>query len=187
MKKEYRGFKVVSHIAILFLVLLIAVSTTFSWYDRSKSDDVSSYRLDYSQTGKVNGAGEKTVKTYAGTNSNGIVTYSETELADSREFDVVSGEATYFKTVITETDNAGDSVVSLYLDNLTCTSGTLKVGIVGPEKTYIEHEDTDSTFENLCIEDNLIVKSQGTVEIYWFVIADADGTIELGNFYIVHN
>lgn len=197
MKKEKGNLRLMSLLAILALVLLMAVASTFSWYNRTQSADAEARILDYKQTGKVNSVGSAEVATFEGTLDNGIVSYSDTALASDAAVTAKSGQVNYFKTVITDTANSS-SLVSLYLNNITCTSdmgSSLHIGIVEPEKTYKQFTGTVTgesfIVDTLCVEDDLILESGSTVEVYWFVEIDADytseGTINLGTQYLVYN
>lgn len=197
MKKQSRNTKLLSHILILSLVMIIAVTATFSWYNRSvSSDGETGNMLKYSQSGNVNGEGG-TIKTYAGTNDNGKVTYSDKELSTSSDaLTSKPGAINYFKTVIT---SMTDSTVSVYLENFSYErslgSGNVKIGIIQPEKTYKSFSTTASgsayNVSRICLEDNLMVTSGGTIEIYWFVEVGSgttgSGNITLGTMHLVYN
>ena len=194
MKKDRSNLRLISYIVMLALVLTMAAGSTFSWYNRTKVAGGESNKLIYSQTGMVNNAAseERTVATYAGTSENGVVSYSET--AVSGAVTAKAGEVTYFKTVITDTANAGDSMVSLYLQSITLSSNMgneFHIGLVGPEKTYKSYTCTNNAANKVCVEDNIFLENNGTVEVYWFVKPDTanatDGTITLGAQYLVYN
>lgn len=197
MKKQNTNIKLFSHILILSFVMIIAVTATFSWYDRSVSTGGETGNvLKYSQSGNVNGEGG-TIKTYAGTNNNGKVTYLDKELSTSSvALTSAPGAINYFKTVIT---SMTDSTVSVYLENFSYAkslgSGNVKIGIIQPEKTYKSFSTTPSesayNISKICLEDNLMVKSGGTIEIYWFVEVGSgttgSGNINLGTMHLVYN
>lgn len=202
MKKNTSSFNLVSRLAILLLVLLLAVGTTFSWYDRTKRGDGESYLLDYEVSGKINtGLTGVSVETYVGTKKNGIVKYNDVPLTVSGVGESVttnSGEVTYFKTVIQDTANSGDSLISLYLSQFSCASkmgSKIHIGVVGPEKTYNEYQGTisgsDYVIQPMLIEDNILLKNNSIVEVYWFMSVDesysGDGTVSLGVPYVVNN
>lgn len=203
MKKNSPNLNLISRIAILLLVLLLSVGTTFSWYDRTKRDDETGYFLSYDVDGKVNsGLQSVSVQTYLGTKEDGIVKYSEVPLTTSgvgESVTTTSGEITYFKTVITDSANAGDSLVSLYLSQFSCASAmgsSVHVGIIGPEKTYNKYTTATTSggtyvIQPMLIEDNILLKNNATVEVYWFLQVDkaytGDGTVNLGVPYVVNN
>lgn len=202
MKKQGKKMKLFSHILILSLVVIIAVAATFSWYNRSVQSYGEGNLLKYSQSGNVNGKG-CTIKTYAGTNDKGKVTYGDTELtASSEALTTAPGAINYFKTVITSevTDpDAAEGTVSVYLENFsyaqTLGSGNVNIGIIQPEKTYKSFSTTQSgssyIASNICLEDNLLITKGSTKEIYWFVEVGSstvkEGNITLGTMHLVYN
>lgn len=204
MKKQGKNLKLFSHILILSLVVIIAVAATFSWYNRSVPSGGEGNLLKYSQSGKVNGNG-CSIKTYAGTNDKGKVTYSDTELtASSEALTTAPGAINYFKTVIKSEvtgSDAAEGTVSVYLENFsydkTLGNGNVKIGIIQPEKTYKSFTTTSSSSgdsyiaSNICLEDNLMITSGNTIEIYWFVQVGSstvnEGNITLGTMHLVYN
>ena len=74
MKKSRSNLRVVSHIAVLALVLVIAVVATFSWYTRTVATAESGSILQYKQSGNISGNGGK-LESFVGTNNNGEKTY----------------------------------------------------------------------------------------------------------------
>ena len=198
MKKQGKNLKLFSHILILSLVVIIAVAATFSWYNRSVPSGGEGNLLKYSQSGKVNGNG-CSIKTYAGTDDKGKVTYSAVELNESSgALKTKPGAVNYFKTEITSTV---DGTVSVFLENFsydkTLGNGNVKIGIIQPEKTYKSFTTTSSSSgdsyiaSNICLEDNLMITSGNTIEIYWFVQVGSstanEGNITLGTMHIVYN
>lgn len=199
VKKSERKSKMFSHISIMAIALIMAVTVTFSWLPRSSQGSLGNGNmLQYHQSGNVNGSGG-VVHTYAGTNENGIITYSDTELAASDSITVEPGGTRYFKTVITDQSyGRAKNVVSVYLENLKYSSdmgGSLKVGLTAPEKTYISYTaSTSGTYkviDSLCLEDNIIIDAEGTKEIYWFFAIDSNysgnGSIILDKMHLVYN
>lgn len=187
MKKELRLTKALTLAALLMLALLITVTSTFSWYPRTSSTTSATLKLNYERTDQVSGIGTKTVKTYLGTQSNGHVTYAATELAANSAVPVNNDKIYYFKTVITDTSSVGDSVISLYLDKITASVSSIQIGLTSPEKTYKTATLTGGSVSNYCLEDNIIISSQGSVEIYWFIKYTGSLSFTLGNFYYVNN
>ena len=199
MKKQMINTKLLSHILILSLVMIIGVTATFSWYNRSvSSDGETGNLLKYSQSGKVNGNG-CTIKTYAGTEDKGKITYSDNELSTSSEtLTTAPGANNYFKTEI-KSEGTADGTVSVYLENFsydkTLGSGSVNVGIIQPEKTYKSFSTAESgsvySASKICLEDNLMVTSGSTIEIYWFVEVGSSttgsGNITLGTMHLVYN
>ena len=198
MKKEYFALRVLAIALAFALIASLAVFSVYSWYDRTKRDDEAGHLLSYTQTGRVNNTTGISVKTYAGIADNGAVTYEDTELQGA--VDVKAGELSYFKTVITDTANAGGAVISLYLKGFIYNSSLgekIHIGIVNPEKTYVEYSGvlsdtgTDCTIDNLCLEDNIIVDNNGTVEVYWFVKPStsitATDALNIGTMCIAYN
>lgn len=195
MKKGKSNLKVISHILVLALVLVIAVVATFSWYNRTQSAGETGYLLEYTQSGNVNGTGG-TIQTFAGTDNNGMITYADTEVSGT--ISTEPGAVSYFKTVITDESNSGDSMVSLYLEDFTYSSkmgSAIHIGIIQPEKTYKKFTGTLSgsnyIVDKICLEDNVPVANNGTVEVYWFVEIDATysgtGSVDLGTLHLVYN
>lgn len=195
MKKNSSGYILLSRIAILLLVMCLAVGTTFSWYDRSKRDDEEGHVLKYNLTGNVNANLEDvTVETYLGTNKDGVVTYGEDALVASADVPVVAGELAYFRTVITSANSPGDALVSLYLSQFSCKSSMgnkVHIGVIGPEKIYNQFTGTASgssyVVKPMLIEDNLVLKSNGVVEVYWFLEVEVSGSVNIGTPYVVNN
>lgn len=193
MKKSRSNFRVISHIAVLALVLVIAVVATFSWYNRSTATQEGNL-LQYSQSGNISGNGGS-LRTFVGTNDNGVITY-ETE--NSGSISTEPGAVNYFKTVITDESNTGDSVISLYLEDMSFSnmnSSTVKIGIIQPEKTYKKFTGTLSgsnyIVDRICLIDNVYVQNQSTTEVYWFVEINKSysgtGSINLGTLHLVYN
>ena len=194
MNKKRSLYKLISHLIMLMLVLTMATGSTFSWYNRNQGEGQTGKLLSYAQTGKVNNAFSKsrTVQTYAGTNNNGQIVYSDT--AVSGTVNVPAGEVCYFKTVIQDNAGVGDSIVSLYIKSITVSqsiSNTIYIGLVGYEKTYEQFRSSNYVYNNLCIEDNIYLVNNGTVEVCWFIKSgenfNSDGTVTLDTQYLVYN
>lgn len=196
MKKSRSNLRVVSHIAVLALVLVIAVVATFSWYNRSASSFESGSTLKYTQTGNVSGKSGD-IQTYVGVDDNGIITY-ETALTDGMSVTTEPGAVNYFKTVITDSSNTGDSMISLYLEDFACSTSmgnAIHIGLVEPEKTYKAFTGTANgsnyVIDQLCLIDNVFIKNNGTVEVFWFIEIDKNytgtGSINLGTLHLVYN
>ncbi len=196
MKKEYLFLRVLIVVLVLTLVSTVAVFSVFSWYDRTARVDETGKQLIYTQTGKVNNASGVTVVTYAGTINDGAVEYSDTVVDGA--VDVKAGEPVYFKSVVTDTANAGGAVISLYLKDFTYSSAMgekIHIGLVNPEKTYKEYSSTVSgskrTVDAFCLEDNIIIPNNGTVEVYWFVkpatSVTATDALNIGTMCIAYN
>ncbi len=190
MKKGERKSKLLTHILILALCLLTAVTAAFSWYDRSTAATETGNLLTYSQTGKISGEG-CTVVTYVGTENNGVISYDSTDISSSgRSLKTEPGSVNYFETVITNNStDAADSMISVYLEDFYCDDGLsdyVKLGLTQPEKTY----KTVSS-ARVCLEDNLEIGQGETVTVDWFVEVDSDcsdsGSISLGTMHIVYN
>lgn len=197
MKKGNKALKLVAYGGVLLMALLVAVGSTFSWYDRNETASANAHVMNYSKSGKITSNSPKTIRTYLGTDTDGIITYSDTEL--SGNVTALPNKLMHFKTVIEDTGNAGESNISLYIGGLTCTTnlgGAYHIGLTSPEKTYKPVTgSTDGDFiktEKICLEDNLTVASNGSVEIYWFIKVDKTdftgaGTITLDSLYTVFN
>lgn len=192
--KKHNKLSFISHILILALVLVIAVGATFSWYSRTGSSAGVGRLFEYTQSGNVNGKGG-TLATYVGTNNNGVITYSTEELTKTgASVTTEPGSLNYFKTVITDEGSEGDSMVSVYLEDFTFSSGmgnSIRIGLTQPEKTYKQFSSTSTTIDSVCLEDNIFIKEGGTVEIYWFIEIDSsytgNGTINLGTIHLVYS
>ena len=187
MKNRNSLVKLISLIAILMLSFTLVVTSTFSWYPRTKSETEPVNFMKYALSGFVTGGGNKDVATYVGTNENGHVEYSETALSTNRVIPVNSEKIYFFKTVITETGKeGGDSVISLYIDSI--KAGTnFSVGVTSPEKTFEAVTVSGGQVVDYCIEDYILVKNQDTTEIYWFIRYSGTSALELGNFYYTNN
>ena len=204
MKNEKGNLRVISFIVVMILATILVVGSTASWYDRTPTSAGTTNKLKYSQSAKINNGSTISVETYVGKNNNGVITY-ETKLSDVNSIESVSGSVNYFKTVLTDQSNKGDSIVSLYLKSLSCsnlTNNDIHIGILGPEKTYKSFVGNavngNYVVNSACIEDNVLVKNNTSIdsdlkhtEIYWFVEtnvnANAKGTIVLGDLYVVAN
>ncbi len=199
MKNRKKLFLLVSIVLVVVLTATTLLVNTFSWYNRELVAHPGNYnQLNYEMSGKINyDTGDATVKTYLGTVNNGNVVYGTEELSADESVEVKAGELTYFKTVITNNDTSGDSVVSLYLTNLAWSDGlgnNINIGIMGPEKTYKNFTSTNRNMGRTCIEDNIVlVKGTGEqpsqVEVEWFIRSDdgKSGTVTLGAQYPVYN
>lgn len=187
MKNRNSFLKLLSLIALLMLSLTLVVTSTFSWYPRttSNSQPVNSFR--YALSGYVTGGGNKNIETFVGTNENGHVHYSDTALDVDRVIPLNSEKVYYFKTVITETGNGGDSVVSLYVD-LIRAGANFSVGLTSPEKTYESVTVNGGVVADYCIEDYVLVRNLDSTEIYWFIRYDGTTPLEIGKlFYCTNN
>ncbi len=187
MKNRISFLKLLSLIALLMLSLTLVVTSTFSWYPRtsSNSQPVNSFR--YALSGIVTGGGNKNIETFVGTNENGHIYYSDTALGTDRVIPVNSEQVYYFKTVITETGNGGDSVVSLYIDSIKA-GANFSVGLTSPEKTYESVTVSGGAVYDYCIEDYILVRNLDSTEIYWFIRYSGSTPLELGkSFYYTNN
>lgn len=198
MKKSEKKSKMISHILIMAMTLIMAVAATFSWLPRNPAASLGTGNmLKYTQSGEINGSGGE-VHTYAGTNDNGVITYSDTELS-SDSVTAAPGKVNYFKTVIQDnTTNGNKSVVSVYLENLkfsTDMGDAFHIGLTEPEKTYKSFKTTAqgeyNVIVSLCLEDNIIIQNGDDWEIYWFISVDGNysgnGTIVLDTMHLVYN
>lgn len=198
MKKSEQKSKMISHILIMAMTLIMAVAATFSWLPRNSAASLGKGNmLKYTQSGEINGSGG-VVHTYAGTNDNGVITYSATELS-SDSVTAAPGKVNYFKTVIQDnTTNGNKSVVSVYLENLkfsTDMGNAFHIGLTEPEKTYKSFKTTAqgeyNVISSLCLEDNIIIQNGDDWEIYWFISVDGNysgnGTIVLDTMHLVYN
>lgn len=198
MKKSEQKSKMISHILIMAMTLIMAVAATFSWLPRNPAASLGKGNmLKYTQSGEINGSGGE-VHTYAGTNDNGVITYSATELS-SDSVTAAPGKVNYFKTVIQDnTTNGNKSVVSVYLENLkfsTDMGDAFHIGLTEPEKTYKSFKTTAqgeyNVIVSLCLEDNIIIQNGDDWEIYWFISVDGNysgnGTIVLDTMHLVYN
>lgn len=198
MKKSEQKSKMISHILIMAMTLIMAVAATFSWLPRNPAASLGKGNmLKYTQSGEINGSGGE-VHTYAGTNDNGVITYSATELS-SDSVTAAPGKVNYFKTVIQDnTTNGNKSVVSVYLENLkfsTDMGNAFHIGLTEPEKTYKSFKTTAqgeyNVISSLCLEDNIIIQNGDDWEIYWFISVDGNysgnGTIVLDTMHLVYN
>lgn len=198
MKKSEQKSKMISHILIMAMTLIMAVAATFSWLPRNSAASLGTGNmLKYTQSGEINGSGGE-VHTYAGTNDNGVITYSATELS-SDSVTAAPGKVNYFKTVIQDnTTNGNKSVVSVYLENLkfsTDMGNAFHIGLTEPEKTYKSFNATAqgeyNVISSLCLEDNIIIQNGDAWEIYWFISVDGNysgnGTIVLDTMHLVYN
>ncbi len=197
MKNRKKFVLLISIILVVVMTATVLLVNTFSWYDRTEikhDGETEKYNLlTYNKSGKINyEVGDSSTVTYLGTVKNGDIVYGTDAISNTSQIDVTADGPTYFKTVITNNDTSGDSVVSLYVDSLIWSENlgdTIHIGIMGPEKTY---KDLTSTAQNLgktCIEDNIILSKGTAVEIVWYVKSDAgvDGTITVGAQYPVYN
>lgn len=198
MKKSEQKSKMISHILIMAMTLIMAVAATFSWLPRNPAASLGKGNmLNYTQSGEINGSGG-VVHTYAGTNDNGVITYSATELS-SDSVTAAPGKVNYFKTVIQDnTTNGNKSVVSVYLENLkfsTDMGNAFHIGLTEPEKTYKSFKTTAqgeyNVISSLCLEDNIIIQNGDDWEIYWFISVDGNysgnETIVLDTMHLVYN
>lgn len=196
MKRKVNKTKIICFILAIAVFLTVSVITAFSWYDRTAMPEADARIIEYNLTAKTAGNGPKTIKTYAGNFEDGVLKYSDTEV--SEDITTYPGKVNYFKTVITETTNAGDSVISVHYDTISISSnvhGGCHIGLTSPEKTYQvingQTVDNKTVYSDVCIEDEVFVKSNGTTEIYWYIQADdgdyeGTGTLNLGNLYYIY-
>lgn len=199
MNNKDKNIKIFSHIFVLMLCAIIAISATFSWYSRQSAQSLSSgNELTYSQSGHISGNGCN-VTTYVGENDNGKISYSATDISSgTTSLTAAPGKFIYFKTEIQDNSTALKSNISVYLENFSYTSPTntaIKIGLTQPEKTYKSFTTTTDgsayKISSIQIEDNLQVAKGSTTIVYWFIeFADnaTTGTsATLGNIHIVYN
>lgn len=187
MKTKYSVLRIISLMSLLMLVLLLAITSTFSWYPRTSSTTGKTKYLEYEFSGSVTPNSEKTISTYVGTNVLGEITYASEALADDRTIPVNSEKVYYFKTAINDTTNGGDSVISLYLDKITASGTSIQVGLSSPEKSFKTASLINGSVSNYCLEDNIFITSNGTVEVYWFIKYTGSSPLVLGNFFYTIN
>lgn len=193
--KNRKPILILSILLIVVTIATLLAVNTFSWYNRTAitHTDKDYNLLTYEKTGSINyDSGDSTVVTYLGTVKNGELVYGETPVSSTDDVPVKAGTPTYFKTVITNNDTSGDSVISLYLSSLSWSSSlgnTIHIGIYGPEKTYTNVTSSTQNAGRTCIEDNIVLEKNTSVEVIWFVKSDAaaDGTVTLGSQYPVYN
>lgn len=188
MKNGKKIVKVLSIISILMLTVVMAVTSAFAWYPRTSSEtDEAMLIFRDRRSLTVVGHGKKTITTYVGSNDKGHVSYDKELGSANRVIPLNSDKIYHFKTVITETGNGGAAPISLYIDSIKASTATVQIGLTGPEKTYKAYPVTDGYAENVCIEDNVIIDSNGTVEIYWFVKYAGTTKLQIGNLYYYYN
>lgn len=179
MKKNNSLIKAIAVTGIVALLVSLSVVTAFSWYNRTQNADDTDIRLlNYVQTGTVNNTGGS-IETFKGTNDKGVITYDET--AVTGDITLQSG-VNYLKTTITA-ENNGKMVTSLYLKDV---SSSINVGIFTPEKTYKAYITAGETML-VCVEDNLIIESGGSIEVIWFIECAEEFTFNPDNLYLVYN
>lgn len=197
MKKGNMVRKLATCCVVWLMALLVAVGSTFSWYDRSVTADANARILNYSQSGRITSNAPKTIRTYLGTENGGVITYSDAEL--SGNVTVLPNRPVYFKTVIEDSGNVGESNISLYSKGFTCTANlgnAYHIGLLSPEKTCkaVTASASGNVFQmdRICIADNLTVPSNGSVEVCWFIQVDnpdfsGTGTLTPEILYTVFN
>ena len=194
--KNRKPLLLLSIILIVVTIATLFAVNTFSWYNRTAitHTDKGNNLLTYEKTGSINyDTGDSTVVTYLGTIKKGEIVYDETTpVSVTQAVSVKAGTPTYFKTVITNNDTSGDSMISVYLSSLSWSAdlgNTIHIGIYGPEKTYTDVTSSTQNAGRTCIEDNIVLENNTSVEVIWFVKSDtaADGTVTLGSQYPVYN
>ena len=199
MKRQLNIFKVISCLAVLALVMIIAVGSTFSWYNRSISNTVQANDdLKYSVSGaRINGC-NATATTYTGTCNNGEFTFSDTAWDGTSDITVPTNGVVFFKTNV-KNANTGKSVVSLYFEDFAYSNAlgsAFHVGLISPEKTFKGESKTATTsdyeFDWVCLEDNIVLNANESVDVYWYISFDgmsltSDNTINPGKIHLDYN
>lgn len=207
MKRQLNISRLVTIVSALALAVIMAVGSTFSWYNRPQNTaDVSNVKkLNYSVTGKVNAPRSVQMKTYLGIEDKGEFTYND-EVSTSVAFS--AGEnIKYFKTDIDITNN-GDALVSLYLQGLTYSNlgEKFSIGIINPEKTLKKYSVTGATGvyvkDFVCISDNVVIPTDmdddgqefdSDLTVYWYIKFDNPNDkadireLNLGKMHLVYN
>ncbi len=187
MKKGRTFYRLFSFVAIFTLILIMAVASTFSWYNPTvypTSEVINNGNaLNYDIEGKINRISGLQFKTYEGTVVDGMLIYNDASFLRGPQSVTIreTDEVAYYKTIIMNDDN-GAAMVSLYVNSISCTDGDAYVGISKPEKTYVK--SNEGAF---CIEDNLIVPNNDFIEVYWYVGAKKGATITFGDLFIAYN
>lgn len=182
MKSGNKFFRLFSLVTIFALILIMAVASTFSWYAPTTVTDKGN-ALYYNIEGKINRNSGCKFVTYKGDVVDGFLVYNEfTPLRGPQAVTISeTDEVARYKTIIANDDN-GPALVSLYVNSISCTDGDAYIGIYQPEKTYIKAEGTP-----VCIEDNLIVPNNSSIEVYWYVGAKAGATVTFGDLFVSYN
>lgn len=207
MKRQLNISRLITILLALALAVIMAVGSTFSWYDRTPAtvNKTDIKTMNYSVTGKVNAPRTAQMKTYLGVEDNGEFTYNN-EVSGSVLFE--KGEnIKYFKTDIDITDN-GDALVSLYLQGLTYTKlgQNFSIGVINPEKTlksYTADSANDVFIKNYaCICDNILIPTDtdddgqefdSDFTVYWYIKfespneSDESCTLSLGKMHLLYN
>lgn len=182
MKIGSKFIRLFSLLTIFTLIILMAVASTFSWYSPTSVTDTGN-ALYYNIEGKINRNSGCKFLTYQGSKLDGLLIYNEFQPLRGPQSVLISSEndVAYYKTIIAN-DNNGPAMISLYVNSISCTDGEAYVGISSPEKTYVKADGN-----LVCIEDNLVIPNEGTVEVYWYVGAKTGATVTFGDLLIEYN
>lgn len=187
MKIRKISVKLITYLTLFVLVLIMAVGSAFSWYDRTNDNETDAVKLNYSLAGsRVNYLGGLDIVTKIATDkdNNGILEYDD-DIGTS--VSLKANKVQYFKTTIDSNKSQFDScLASLYISEI--QGSGLYLGVYSPEKTYTEN----ISGKDICIADYLYVPAfddtdGNTLEVIWYIGSATTQTVNLGTPYLRYN
>ncbi len=184
-------------ICILMAVLILAIGTitvSYSWFEPDIKEGIG---LQYKDEAKLR-AENCSIVTYSGNYNNtpgssgyGLVQYGN-EPISSGAVTVTSGQTVYYKTVIVNSSEEYDTVVSLFLSSFTPTDGTASIGVAFPTNSFRTFSETQT---DIHIIRNAYVKTKilndanpGELSVEWFVRCDSGSvTFNPGAVFLMYS
>ena len=189
---------------ILMVIVAIVISMTtmsFSWFEPDVKEGIG---LQYKDEVTLRDE-HCTIKTYSGSLNNtpgsngyGLVQYSgEVGTSDVTVSATTSGETTtpgfaYFKTVITNSSEDYDTVVSLFLPSITPNDGRAGLGVATPTNSYrtFGAEQTDiHIIRNAQVKMHVSTDANpGQLSVEWFVKCESGSvTFNPSQVYLMYS
>lgn len=170
-------------LCILMAVMIVVIgmtSVSFSWFEPGTKEGIG---LEFTETTTLR-AENCTIQTYSGTLNDspgtsgyGLVGYTNTPLSSS-SVTVNEGDTVYYKTVITNSSDKYDTVVSLFLPAFTVAQNSeskskSSIGVAYPTNSFRTYSSTQTDIH--IIRNAHVVKkidtdaNPGELSVEWFV------------------
>lgn len=184
-------------LCVLMAVMIVAIgmtSVSFSWFEPNIKEGIG---LQFLETTTLR-AEDCAIKTYSGTLNDtpgtkgyGLVSYSTVEIS-SGDVTVDAGSTVYYKTVITNSSEEYDTVVSLYLPTFTVNSGNGSIGVAYPTnsfRTFTSNQTDIHIIRNAHVVRKIDTDANpGEIYVEWFVkCSEGSVTFNPGSVYLMYS
>ena len=182
-------------VLMAILTIVIAMTTvSFSWFEPDVKEGIG---LQYKDEAPLRDEDCEITATYSGAYNNnpgttgyGLVQYSDQVGTES--VTVSSGQTVYYKTVIKNSSETYDTVVSLYIPTFMVNSGAGSIGVAMPTNSF---RTFSATQEDIHIIRNAHVKmhvstdaNPGKLAVEWFVKCDSGSvTLNPSQVYLMYS